>query len=306
MKITRLQDLSLAQITPQNLKNDPEISEIIKALDPELQEITSLTSESALISRVGELDAPILDFLATQFHTDFYDLAGSLEMKRESVRNSLKWHMHKGTSWAILKALEALGISAEFQHWKEFHGEPYTFRIKANITGDFYRTAGKDKIISRIRAAIEDSKAARSHLVGLETEIKFQEHINIFLAPFVSLGGQEIIRLKFPELPDAQKLFSGLATLTSGTKKIFPARTREISSKIYHGVLSYLHISQEVGPDLNIMQELLNGFETRIFQKMDNMKQDINLKLDAKFSEFDAKLNALAELLRWKGDDEEI
>lgn len=304
--IITLQDLSLADITPQNLKNDPEISAVIRALDPELQEITSLTGQAALISRVSDLDAPALDFLASQFHTDFYDLAGNLEMKRNAVKNSILWHMHKGTSWAILEALKALGICAEFQHWKDFNGAPYTFRIKAEITGDFYRTAGRDKIISRIRDAIEQSKAARSHLVGLETEIKFQENTNIFAGSLSVLGGQEIIRLKFPDLPGASEIYSGLASLIGGNRKIFPARVREIPGKIYHGVLSYFHISQEVGPDLKTMQELLNGFEARIFQKMDGMKQDINLKIDAKFSELDAKFNALADLLRWKGDDEEL
>ena len=167
--------LSLNDITPHNITQDSEVSSLITALDPELQEVSRASLEPLILARIDELPEQVIDLLAWQLHTDFYDLAGTLSMKRQAVKSSILWHMHKGTQWAVLEALRQIDISAEFVHWHDSGDEPYTFKLKTIVTGDFYRTQGRDKLIASIRRAVDESKAARSYLAGLDTRMEFRE-----------------------------------------------------------------------------------------------------------------------------------
>lgn len=288
------------------MRDDREIFAISRALDEEIFQITDEIKNVGLIYRIDELDEPVLDFLAFQFHVDFYDLAADIESKRSMVKNSLKWHMKKGTSYAIIEALKMIGIDAEFLHWHDWGGEPYSFKIRATITGDYYRTAGRDKIIARIRQAVNDSKAARSYFEGLETKIFFSENISPYFANIPLLSGQEIIKLAQYDFDESGKLYYGLANARQGYAKISPDRDKEISQKIYAGVIKFESISQEVGIDIEIMQELLLKFEDRIFTRMDNLQSEVNAAIQGQNVYIASRFDELCDLLRWKGDDEPL
>ena len=95
--------------------------------------------ETLILSRIDELSKPVVDLLAWQWHVDFYELARTLKMKRAMVKGSIPWHRKKGTRWAILKALEMLGVKGTFIPWWEVPGaKPYTFAIEAEITLGFW------------------------------------------------------------------------------------------------------------------------------------------------------------------------
>ena len=84
------------------------------------------------------------------------------------VKNSIEWHRHKGTSYAIIKALEMLGIEAKFTPWYELPDDdedkaPYTFAIDAKLNNEFWERVDLRKPTLSIRDAIVESKAARSY-----------------------------------------------------------------------------------------------------------------------------------------------
>lgn len=304
-KIITLDKFSLNDITPDNIKKLGEISRIVPSLDNQLAEIFNASGQEKIIYAIDNLEAEVLDFLALQFHVDFYDLAYTLDMKREAVKNSILWHMKKGTSWAILTALKSIGIDGEFLHWHDTGEEPYTFRIRANITGDFYRTQGRDKIIKTIYRVVNESKAARSYFAGLETNIKFQDDINLYVAQFPLLSGHKIIRPQFDREIPPGKIFAGLVKNLQGEKKIYPARIIRLDSTIYTGLISVKNISRESGVSLEIMQELLLNFEKRIFDRFDTYEQRINENISQQNKNLQDGINEILDLLRWKGDNED-
>ena len=85
--------------------------------------------------------------------------------------------------------LRMIDIKAEFVHWHDSGAEPYTFALKAIVSGDFYRTKGRDKLQSSIRRAVMESKAARSWLSSLETQIAFTENSNLYAGIIPVLAG---------------------------------------------------------------------------------------------------------------------
>lgn len=179
---TQLKNLSLVDIAPQVLLQDKAAKSILLALDPELQEVTRDIIHTNFFSRIDELDEQSLNLLAYQLHVDFYDLAYSIDMKRNFIKQSISWHRKKGTAASIIQALKLLDINAVFTPWWKFNGEPYTFKLDAIVAGDFYKTTGKDRLITSILRAVNESKAARSSLVSLHTEIQDYTQSNIYAA----------------------------------------------------------------------------------------------------------------------------
>lgn len=299
-------DLKLEDIAPENINSDETVKAIFAALNPEGILISDSISEALILSRIDYLSEDILDLLAFQFHVDFYDLAAALDMKREAVKGSVIWHMKKGTEWAILKALSMIGIEGEFLHWKDTGDEPYTFRIKAKITGDFYRTQGRDKIIESIRRAVMESKSARSYFKGLDTSIEFHDDMNIYAGLFDALTGFQIISLARIPAPDDSRLYAGIASGLQGEERINLAHEPDIKHDIYAGSVSVLNLNHEIGLEEEVMQELLLRFEQRIFDRLDEIDSRVMNEIRMHQSEVNSKLEEILDILRWKGPDDPL
>ena len=298
--------LSLSDITPQNLTDDPEISRIISALDPTLQSLTAQSATPLIIPRIESVQPEALDALAVQFHADMFGLAQDEDAKRQAVISSLTWHMRKGTPSAIIDALKHAGVEAEFVPWWKFGGFPYTFRINAKITGDFYRTKGKDNITRIITTLINDSKSARSLMADLNTTLSFSENSYPHAGLISLLSGYESIRLQPPEIPQSPQPSVALIPVFHGNISVYIHRDRNIMYSIYTASVSYTAGSFDIGVDLDTMQELLLQFEKRLFNRIYNLEYDLNTKIDAQYQKLDAKIDSVIEMLRWKGADESL
>lgn len=299
-----LDSLSLNDITPHNIAADPAVSSLITALDPELQQVSTASLEPLIIARIDELPEQVIDLLAWQLHVDFYDLAGTLDMKREAVKGSLLWHMHKGTQWAILEALRMIDIKAEFVHWHDDDSEPYTFKLKAIVSGDFYRTKGRDKLQASIRRAVEESKAARSYLAGLETHINFSEDIALFTGVIPFLSGYQHIGLDKPALPEETIIYQALCSALQGHHVLGLFREREIDAKIYHAQVVINNLDVSLGVNLKTLQELLRQFEKRIFDRIAQSEQTTINLITASHADTDAKLEQIKDILLWNGNED--
>lgn len=298
--------LSLNDIAPPNIAADPQVSSLITAIDPQLQELSAASLEPLILARIDELPENVLDLLAWQLHADFYDLAGSLAMKREAVKGSILWHMHKGTEWAIHEALRQIDISAEFIPWWKDGSEPYTFKLKALVTGDFYRTQGRDKLQASIRRAVEESKAARSYLAALETTIHFTDDVSLFAGVVPILGGERIIRLDVPAEPESTTLYTGIGTGLQGQQRLLLAREDDIQAPVFAGIVSIENRDLSLGVDLEDMHELLLRFEERILNRIDQYETKILKQFDLNQREINSRLDEILEMLRWKGNDEDL
>lgn len=183
--MTNIRDIRLSDILPPNIAKDPKVSAAAQALDNELQALTAAVDQCLILSRINELPEPVLDRLAWQFHVDFYDPTLSIEHKRELVRNSLSWHIRKGTPAAVEELITTIFGNGKVQEWFEYGGEPYKFRLQVEVDSQ----GVTEEMLSRLERLIQNTKNTRSWL----------EVINIFLTgrcklflPCNTVGGEEV------------------------------------------------------------------------------------------------------------------
>ena len=67
-----IDDISLLDILPENLKRDEKVAALAKSLDAELQKLSIQTKLPLHLPRLNELPHEVLDELAFQYHVDFY------------------------------------------------------------------------------------------------------------------------------------------------------------------------------------------------------------------------------------------
>ena len=298
--------LSLNDIAPSSITYDPHVVSIIQALDPQLQEVSRSSLEPLILARIDELPENVLDLLAWQMHADFYDLAATLSMKRQAVKSSILWHMHKGTEWAVIEALRQIDIKAEFLHWHDTGDQPYTFKLTAIVAGDFYRTQGKDKLIASIRRAVEESKSARSLMTSLETRMEFREDLGLYAGTSQLLSGTRTLGLQPVSFPESTRVYAGISTGLQGQKRILIAHEPDMTGRLYAANITITNIDVNLGVNLDLMQELLLRFEQRIFDRIDAYETRLMLTLNQNQEQTNKRLDEILELIRWKGDDEAV
>ena len=220
-----IDDLKLQDIMPPNLIRDSNTNNIAESINSNLAQVTGVSREALILPRIDELDERVIDILAWQYHVDFYELADDLASKRKMVKESLKWHMKKGTKYTIIKGLDMLGITAEYKNWYEFNPphEPYTFEIYAYVREDYYRHHSYEQMIQNIYRTVNNSKAARSWMSRLETEIGRKEEINLYYGLAQGLSGRRKMDIEHAKLPETQ-LYYGTAQGLSGRYKISYSR----------------------------------------------------------------------------------
>jgi phage tail P2-like protein len=116
-----------------------------------------------------ECPPALLPWLADAFSVDTWEPSWSDAQKRQTIKDSVFVHRHKGTIGAVKRALAALGFDVQVQEW--FNqvplGAPYTFRLL--LTAD---QIGYDQdAVSHVDDVVEATKNLRSHLSEIVPQV---------------------------------------------------------------------------------------------------------------------------------------
>jgi len=172
--VKSLHELSLADILPGNLLQDPQLYAAAMALDGEFQAVTADIEQCLLLPRLDVLPEDVLDLLAWQWHVDFYEPIGmSIETKRNMIRRSVAWHRIKGTPAAVEMVLDAVFDESRVVEWFEYGGRAYHFNVQTTWP-EITRTE-----IARLRRAIFCAKNVRSWLDVMEFIAHIEDDISI-------------------------------------------------------------------------------------------------------------------------------
>jgi phage tail P2-like protein len=122
-----------------------------------------------------------LPWLAWSFRVEEWNSVWDEATKRAVIKASPDVHRHKGTRFAIDKALGALNLPLTLTEWFQYSGQPYTFRINIDLRGQDRPWTSSDQQLV-YRTAIK-SKNVRSYLenIGVKRDVKGQVGFGAFL-----------------------------------------------------------------------------------------------------------------------------
>lgn len=160
--MTELENLKLSDIMPPNLLKDSFVKAMCDALDVQLNKLVENNKKLSIYANIDNLPEEIINFLAWQFHVDFFDESWTLKQKRDTVKNSIKWHRYKGSIGVLEDYISTIFGNARVIEWFDYDGEPYHFKIDM-ITGEIPSIEALNKILK----AIYTIKNTRSWCDGL-------------------------------------------------------------------------------------------------------------------------------------------
>jgi phage tail P2-like protein len=152
-------NVTLLELLPKNLRNDPDIIVASQAVDMEFQALAGAIKNCLTIADVDNASAEVVDHLAAEMDVDYYDDSLPLTTRRSLVKNGYLVKYQNGTKYAVNKVLKAFYSNPELIEWFESNGTAFYFTIIVN--GEHISSAVE------VLAAIEKAKNARSWLEKL-------------------------------------------------------------------------------------------------------------------------------------------
>ena len=183
--MNKLDDVTLLDLLPPNLKRDPDAIAASAALADEYKRIYNLASKAVVFANIENLAESWLDLLAVDMHVDYYVETLPIDKKRELVIKSIPLHRKKGTPWAVEELIGLVFGDGRVEEWWEYGGEPYHFRVRSfnplttpedvqrftiavNSVKNL-RSVLEDVIITRVWQDVYDENATWGDVLGVKT-----------------------------------------------------------------------------------------------------------------------------------------
>jgi P2-related tail formation protein len=94
-------DISLLDLLPPNLRDNPDIIAASQILDNQYHEIANKINSLVFVDTDNIQDEALLDMLAIERNVDSYDQSLPIENKRNLVKNAYLYKYRKGTAFVV-------------------------------------------------------------------------------------------------------------------------------------------------------------------------------------------------------------
>lgn len=162
-----LEEMDLTRTLPPSLKQDPKMKALAQIVAAELQKTSAAIPQCVIYPRIDELSEELLDVLAYDLHVDWYDYSYPIEVKRATIKDSVKVHRRLGTKYAVETALGNVFPGSRVEEWFEYGGRPYFFRVIIDSTTAGVTEEKQNSVLAKIRFY----KNLRSHLDAISYQM---------------------------------------------------------------------------------------------------------------------------------------
>lgn len=157
----KLYDSNITDILPEYFTVEPETKALGYAISQAMKRLVRYCENTSVYAIIDRAPDNVLDMLALELNTQYYDDKLDIEIKRKLIKHTLVWYMHSGTPSAVEELVANVFGEGEVKEWFEYGDDPYYFKIITNAT----MTPEMDKQFSTM---LESVKNKRSHIRAIE------------------------------------------------------------------------------------------------------------------------------------------
>lgn len=189
---------------PDVLRENENTRALGRAVAEALESGKDMISLLRLYGNLDELPERILDILAAELRTQYYDTALPIETKRTLIRNTLLWYKKAGTLSALRELVESVFGECQIREWFDYEGEPGHFRLES------VDVAAAINNLPRFMDALQRVKRLSAHLDEISAEALFE------IRSVVGLALQSWIRPTLIMAPFSAEDFADIYVDSSG------------------------------------------------------------------------------------------
>lgn len=218
-----LYDGQITDLLPWKIAQSTEVRCISYAVQQEHQRMLRLAAHTRTMAVIDELPERILDVLAVELRTPYYQESMNLETKRNIIKRTLLWHTKAGTPSAVSELIEIVFGEGRTEEWFDYTEGPYTPGTFDIITN----ARMTEEMANYFLSIIQRVKNTRSHIRRILVEREMEMHETVASG----VGGQQSERTGAEPPPDHKRLHHAgdgrisrnLRTVQNGNKP--PGRT---------------------------------------------------------------------------------
>ena len=129
----------LADLLPSSMKENTDVQAISYAIKMATKKLIVYAGRAMLSGGIEQVPEDILDLMALELRTQYYDESLSIETKRNLIKNTMTWHERAGTPSAVEELIKIVFGVGEVVEWFDFDPNdgkvtPGQFDIETNAT----------------------------------------------------------------------------------------------------------------------------------------------------------------------------
>ena len=125
----KLSGSRFTDIMPENLAEQTEIQAITYAVGRQVEKLLAYADGARTYAAIYAVPEKVLDLLAVELRTPYYDENFSLPTKRALIQETILFYTQMGTPAATEKIVSSIFGRGYIKEWFEYNGEPHHFRV---------------------------------------------------------------------------------------------------------------------------------------------------------------------------------
>ena len=166
-----LYNSNITNILPEVLADNAKTKALGYAISLALKRLMDYCQNISVYAVIDTAPEQVLDLLALELNTQYYDDSQSIEVKRSLIKNTLAWYLKIGTVSAVQEAVDAVFGEGVVEEWFQYGGEPYHFKVQTSTINS------TDEMIQQLTELIGTMQNVRSHLDSVIVEAVQQLHL---------------------------------------------------------------------------------------------------------------------------------
>lgn len=128
----KLQDAELTSILPCYISKSEDVQAISYAYKMGMRRMLEYAALSRVYADIDRQPEKVLDLMALEMQSQYYDESMDVDIKREIIRNTLAWYMKGGTVSTVEELIQIAFGKGKVVEWFNSEGEPGTFYIETS------------------------------------------------------------------------------------------------------------------------------------------------------------------------------
>lgn len=125
----KLSGSRFTDIMPENLAEQTEIQALAYAVGRQVEKLLAYADGARTYAAIYAVPEKVLDLLAVELRTPYYDENFSLPTKRALIQETILFYTKMGTPAATEKIVSSIFGRGYIKEWFEYNGEPHHFRV---------------------------------------------------------------------------------------------------------------------------------------------------------------------------------
>lgn len=166
-----LYDSNISDILPESISELPNVKALGYAISQAIKRLIEYSENTSVYAMIDSAPEEILDMLALDLNTQYYDDTLDIESKRNLVKSTFIWYTNAGTPSSVEELVKSVFGYGEVKEWFEYGDDPYYFKVVTDASFDEASSDLFSRMLGRVKNERSHIRVIEMHRTAEQTEM---------------------------------------------------------------------------------------------------------------------------------------